>query len=106
MDNQQPNLQELKVKAVKGLSLLVAREFVLKCIVIAGQILLTKLLFPQDIGVVAIVIFIVGIAELFTDVGLSNSIIQRVEPPTKYILSSCFFLKLGITFITVLILLI
>ncbi len=56
------------------------------------SIVLTRLLEPSDFGLIAIIMVVVGVASIFTDLGLGSALIQR-----KYILpiyySSVFYLN-------------
>src|SRR5205807_2149154 len=54
-------------------------------------------------GIIAIISFIISTGELFTDVGFSQAIIQKKDDLTRNQLSTIFFIKLFITFLTILV---
>ncbi len=87
------NPQQLKKKTFSGLTILISREFLLKVIAIIGQIILVRLLAPSYFGAFAILAFILGLADLFTDLGLTSAIIQKKEIPTRNELSSIYYVK-------------
>jgi teichuronic acid exporter len=45
------------------------------------SIFLARLLAPADFGLIAMVMVIIGIASVFTDVGLGGALIQRRKVP-------------------------
>ncbi len=97
-------LFEIKRKTITGAIQLIGREMVIKVIVVAGQLLLVRLLAPSVFGVFAILSFVLSTAEIFTDVGLNLAIIQKKEEPTVRQLSTIFYIKFALTFITVILL--
>lgn len=58
-------------------------------------IFLARLLEPSDFGLIAMIMVIVGIAQIFTDVGLGSALIQS-KKVTKRDYSSVFFFNLAI----------
>lgn len=68
---------KIKDRVIKGISVLMIREFAIKAISIGGQLLLVRILAPEFFGVYAIIVFLVSIVELFTQLGLSTAIIQK-----------------------------
>lgn len=59
------------------------------------QIILARLLFPEDYGILALVVIFTNIAQVFVKSGLSTSIIQKKEVDNTD-LSSVFYVSLGI----------
>lgn len=92
----------LQAKIIKGFSLLTAREIFGKVIAIFGQIILIRLLAPEYFGLFAILLFIIGVAELFTDVGFTYAVIQKKDEPSNEDLSSIFFVKQALSLIIIL----
>jgi len=97
-------LSETKRKTVTGAIQLIGREILIKIVVVAGQLLLVRLLTPSIFGIFAILSFVLSTAEIFTDIGLNLAIIQRKDEPTKRQLSTIFYIKLTLVLITVLLL--
>jgi len=89
---------EVKSRAVRGLTLLVAREAVIKLIAIVGQLVLVRLLLPEYFGVVAIISFLINTGDLFSDIGLVSGVIRSEKKPSHDVLSSLFFVKFAMTF--------
>lgn len=54
---------------------------------------LTKFLTPSDFGIMAMAIVVIGLAQSYTDMGISNAIIQR-QDTTKDHLSSLYWLEI------------
>ena len=54
--------------------------------------ILARLLFPADFGLMGMVLVVIGFAQAFADMGLSNAIIQRREVPENH-LSSFFWIN-------------
>lgn len=96
----------IRKKISKGLTVLLLREFFLKIFSFAGQIILARILFPQDFGTIAIIAFIINFFTLFVDIGLSPAIIREKKKPTQKQLSTIFFTKIGLSIFSILILLI
>lgn len=57
------------------------------------QIVLARLLLPEDYGIIVIVMFFISIANIFVQSGLNTAIIQKKDIDDEY-LSSAFFLSL------------
>lgn len=98
-------IDELKVKAVTGFSLLIGREMMMKVIAVIGQLALVRILRPDLFGAFAIISFVLGLSELFTDLGLSVVIIQKKNQLKQSELSSIFLIKFSLTIIVVCLLL-
>ena len=59
------------------------------------SMILARLLTPADFGLVAMVMVIVGVAGIFTDVGLGSALVQRRFVPDLYY-SSVFYFNLAV----------
>ncbi len=97
-------IKEIKEKTIHGTIQLITREMGMKVIAISGQLLLVKLLSPASFGVFAILSFLLSTIEIFTDIGLSLTIIQRKKEPTQLQLSTIFFTKLILTLLAIVVL--
>lgn len=71
-----PAPQELAHKAVRGVAVTSLAQVLRLLIQIASVVILARLLTPRDYGLVAMVLAIVGVAELLRDMGLSPAAIR------------------------------
>lgn len=67
----------LKEKAVSGIFFLGLKRVLVQVIFSLSNIILARLLFPQDFGTFAIVVFISSMLIVFTDLGLGASLVQK-----------------------------
>lgn len=98
------NLNFLKQKIIHGMIVLILRDFGMKIVSITGQIILVRLVAPEYFGIFTIIVFVVSIAEMFTDFGLSQAIIQNKKGVTNTQLSTIFYLKLVLSIVAFLLL--
>jgi O-antigen/teichoic acid export membrane protein len=73
---------EIKERAASGVLLLVGRSLLLKGIGLASNIVLARLLVPEDFGVVALGMTIIAMGSFVSDAGLGIGLVRRPEPPT------------------------
>src|SRR5437762_12531867 len=90
---QQTNIISLKSKMAPGFSTLLVRELLLKICAFSGQLILARILSPDDFGFYAIIIFIINLFGLFSDIGLSSALIQKKQPLADIELATIFFIK-------------
>ncbi len=96
-DRMVKDIANLKKKIVLGMFTLVARDFGLKILTVIGQIILIRLVAPEYFGIFAIITFLVSIAELFGDLGLTQAIIREKNNLTNVQLSTIFFVRLSLS---------
>jgi O-antigen/teichoic acid export membrane protein len=70
---------DLGGRTVRGGTLTVSAELVRQALWLIAGIAIARVLTPQEIGLVAMVIVITGFVDLFNDLGLSAATIQRAE---------------------------
>ena len=87
------NIDLIKNKVFNGMIILIGRDFGMKILAIAGQLILVRLIAPQYFGFFVILTFVVNLSELFSDIGLCQAIIREKRLTTK-IISTIFYLKL------------
>src|SRR5574338_292055 len=87
------NSSYIKQKAIYGIIVLVVRDIGLKVFSIFGQILLVRLIAPEYFGVLAIMLFLVGVGDLVSDLGLTQAIIREKKNLNLTQLSSAFFTR-------------
>ncbi|GAH52612.1 unnamed protein product, partial [marine sediment metagenome] len=85
-------IDQLKTQAISGVKwngLLMGVTTALQFITLA---ILARLLSPSDFGLMGMIMIVIGFAQLFADMGLSNAIIQRQDVPESH-LSSFFWIN-------------
>ncbi|MHB8840629.1 MAG: MOP flippase family protein [Candidatus Aquicultor sp.] len=82
----------LKTQAVSGVKWTSVSAVVVSVLQILQLTILTRLLSPHDFGLVAIAMVIIGFAQVFVDMGISNAIIYR-QDTTHEQLSSLYWLN-------------
>ncbi|HEX3595327.1 MAG TPA: oligosaccharide flippase family protein, partial [Polyangiaceae bacterium] len=87
----------LQRKARVGALTLGARSIVLETLVFAGNLILARVLDPEDFGVMAISQFALAFFVSFGDAGLGGGLVQRREHPSQVMLSSIFWLQIAIS---------
>src|SRR5262245_37453726 len=86
------------MKTMQGASLMVLRTLVLYPIGFAGEVLLARLLAPQDFGVYALASFVTVTLAGVLEVGLAASLIQRPQEPQDEEYQTLFTIQIvGIT---------
>lgn len=88
----------LKSQAISGAKWLSVSTAVNICFQFIQLIVLTKLLSPTDFGLMAMVMVVVGLAQIYTDAGISNAIIYK-QDTTKEQLSSLYWLNIAAGFL-------
>lgn len=84
------NLKSQAISGAKWLSISTAATI---CFQFIQLIVLTKLLSPADFGLMAMVMVVIGFAQVYTDMGIGNAIIYR-QDTTKEQLSSLYWLNI------------
>lgn len=82
----------LKTQAMSGIKWTSVSAVAVSVLQILQLSVLTRLLSPHDFGLVAIVMVIIGFAQVFVDMGISNAIIYR-QDTTHEQLSSLYWLN-------------
>lgn len=92
---------DLKSSIIHGFGTLIIREVFIKFFSFLGQVVLARILVPEDFGVYVIIVFIVSIFNLFSDIGLSQAIIQKKVELSISELSGIFWLKVILALILI-----
>ena len=74
--------QELKQKTVKGVIWSSIETFGTSTLNFVFNIILARMLMPDDFGIIAILAFFIQLAQLFIDSGLSNALIRKQNRST------------------------
>jgi polysaccharide transporter, PST family len=89
--------EEVKSRAAAGVVLLMGRGVGLQAIGFLGNLVLARLLVPEDFGIVAVGLTIVNIGQLISGAGIGAALVARSEPPTKDELRALTGLQLLVT---------
>lgn len=95
-DSQECLMKDLKKSTLQGLLYLGIGKGAGKVFSFAGTLILARLLTPQDYGLMALVMVVIGIVGFFNEIGLGSAIKQRAQI-TSTQLSGCFTLSLLIS---------
>lgn len=91
----------LKKKAVNGVFVLGFRRIGLQIIQSVANIILARILFPEDFGTFTIIYLITTFFSLVSDIGLSAAFVQKPKKPTTKELQSIFTLQVFMGFLAV-----
>ncbi|GEM_PF-2932024 len=94
MERTKLNVPIVKELAIKGMAILTFREVLMKGVALVGQLFLVRLLLPEYFGVFAIISFVINIADILTDLGLTMALIQSKHTPTKKQITTIYYFKL------------
>lgn len=84
------NPEVFKRKALQGVVALGIRRIIVQIIQTVANVILARILFPEDFGLFALVSFYVTIFSLISDIGLNAALIQSRNEPTDNQLKSIF----------------
>ena len=90
------NIKDIKTKAVVGTVLNLISNILTKCGSMIVQLVLARLILPEEFGTIAILNVFISIANVFTTKGFASAIIQKSNV-TETDKSSAFYMSLGIS---------
>lgn len=90
---QEETVSSIGNKSVAGVGFMLRRQLAGKAIFIAGNIVLARLLSPQDFGAYALVAFTLQFFASFADVGLGAALIQKKEDSTNEEVATTFWIQ-------------
>ena len=82
----------LKAEAISGAKWTTASSLAVAAIQFGQLIVVARILSPSDFGLMAMVMAVIGFAQIFTDVGVSSAVIHR-QSNTQLELSSLYWLN-------------
>jgi O-antigen/teichoic acid export membrane protein len=88
---------EVRRRVAAGAVVLAARGTAVRIIAFGGNIVLARLLVPEDFGLVALGLVAYQFAGLLTDAGIGAALIRRAEPPNRAELRSVLGFQLLVT---------
>lgn len=73
-------MSSLKKQAVSGILWTFAQQFSVQLINFAVQVILARILFPEDFGLIAMITIFVSIGQALMDSGMTSSVIRMKDP--------------------------
>ncbi|OHE29387.1 MAG: hypothetical protein A2Y45_00520 [Tenericutes bacterium GWC2_34_14] len=98
-------MNNLKTQTSKGIFWKIAENFGTAVVGFIVQIILARILFPEDYGILAITLVFINIANVFVTSGFTSAIIQKKEL-SELELSSIYYINLLISFVLFIIIII
>ncbi|PKQ63116.1 colanic acid exporter [Labilibaculum filiforme] len=96
-------MSELKSQTIKGVFWSFLEKFGSQLILLISQIVLARLLEPEDFGLIGMLAIFIGVSQAFIDSGFDNALIQKKDVnQTDY--STVFYFNIAIGFVLYLIL--
>lgn len=89
--------EEVKGRAASGVALLLGRGVAFRGLGFLGSLVLARLLTPEDFGLVALGLTLVGFGQWLATSGIGEALVGRPEPPTRAELRSVAGYQLAIT---------
>jgi O-antigen/teichoic acid export membrane protein len=89
--------EEVKSRAAGGAALLLGRGVAFQGLGFLGNLVLARLLVPDDFGIVAVGLTIMNVGQLIATAGLGAAVIRREQPPTHSELRAIHGLQLAMT---------
>jgi O-antigen/teichoic acid export membrane protein len=90
-------VDEVKSRAASGAVLLMGRGTLLHGLGFIGNLVLARLLVPEDFGLVALGLTVISVGRILAGAGLGSALIGREEVPTREILRAVTGLQLVVT---------
>ena len=81
-------------KAVRALAVVGSGKVMEK--VLSFGTTLVRLLSPEDYGIMAMAVIVIGFVDFFNEIGISSAIVQRT-PITQRELDGCFWISVGLS---------
>lgn len=88
----------LKLKTISGVFWTILQRFSVQFINLFVQIILARLLMPEDFGLIAMIQIIITLGQTLIDSGMTSSLI-RTQAPDERDYSTVFFTNLGVSII-------
>ncbi|WP_295630943.1 lipopolysaccharide biosynthesis protein [Novosphingobium sp.] len=96
-----PPAESLKRRSLEGAAVMTASQIVRIVLQLGSQIVLARLLYAADFGLLAMVMPMVSFIQIFADIGFAQGIVQRAEL-TRARVSALFWLNLALSLIVAL----
>jgi O-antigen/teichoic acid export membrane protein len=96
-DDDGLSADEVKSRAASGAALVMGRGALIQGLGFLGNLVLARLLVPEDFGLVALGLTVISVGRILAGAGLGSALIGREETPTKEILRAVTGLQLLVT---------
>jgi len=83
--SDEPKGGQIKRRASRGLAWTFGSNLIVKAGLFGKSIVIARILFPEDLGLLGAALFVSGIIELFSRTGFEEAIIQKPEDPERYL---------------------
>jgi O-antigen/teichoic acid export membrane protein len=83
-------------KAVRALAVVGSGKVMEKVLSFGTTLVLARLLSPEDYGIMAMAVIVIGFVDFFNEIGISSAIVQRT-PITQRELDGCFWISVGLS---------
>ncbi len=90
-----PGANRLASRAARGAAVTLAGQAARMFLQLASVVVLARLLVPRDYGLIAEVLVVVGVGEIFRDFGLTNAVVQA-RSVSRQQLQALFWISTGI----------
>lgn len=96
-----PPAESLKRRSIEGAAVMTVSQVIRIVLQLGSQIVLARLLFAADFGLLAMVMPVVSFIQIFADIGFAQGIVQRAEL-TRERVSALFWLNLALSVVVAL----
>lgn len=93
----EPESALLKKIITKGIGWLALKRVFAQIISTASNLVLVRLLFPDDFGSFAIIQFLISIFWIFADIGFGKALVQRKKDPDAALLRSVWWIQVALS---------
>ena len=94
----------LSAAAARGVIWTGGGQIVRQLIQVVSQLVLVRMLAPDDFGLLGMAMFFIGVGQLLADFGIGSAVVQS-RTNDNAVLSSCFWLNLGVAVLLALVVL-
>lgn len=91
--------KQLKSLAIRGVGWLTLKRILTQILLTGANLILVRLLFPEEFGTFAIIQSLVTLSWVFADLGLGRALVQRKKDPDKRLLRSVWWTHVGLGFL-------
>lgn len=96
-----PPAESLKARSIEGAAVMTVSQVIRIVLQLGSQIVLARLLFAADFGLLAMVMPVVSFIQIFADIGFAQGVVQRAEL-TRERVSALFWLNLALSVVVAL----
>lgn len=97
VESTQLGAEEIRERAAAGVGLIGVQGVLLRLVGLAANVVLARLLLPEDFGLLAFGLTLMTFGSYVADAGIAAALVRRPEPPTRADLGAFLALQLGIS---------